>query len=209
MFIKIPIRKRRDFLKNNYKTQTISLVSKRFKLISFIRIRVQWNLFRKNWCGENMEIEFNELGFHVHKPSSMYLVSMYRNRVHWTRFPYMEIEFVELCFWALFLRVECLKMELFYLLTLSVFTLRRLHWYIFLHIFWQLHLMLTATIVYIHIYIYIYIYLYIYILYFGSMLRWNDQLLSNGAILPSPKLKLRLLRSVLVVLCEWEMSVFA
>ena len=203
MFIKIPIRKRRDFLKNNYKTQTISLVSKRFKLISFIRIRVQWNLFRKNWCGENMEIEFNELGFHVHKPSSMYSVSMYRNQGCWTRFPYIETKFIELCFWALFQRVEFLKMELFYLLTLSVFTLRRLHWYIFLHIFWQLHLMLTATIVYIHIYI------YIYILYFGSMLCWNDQLLSNGAILPSPKLKLRLLRSVLVVLREWEMSVFA
>ena len=57
----------------------------------------------------------------------------------------METEFVELDFWALFQRVEFLKMELFYLLTLSVFTLRRLHWYIFLHIFWQLHLMLTAN----------------------------------------------------------------
>ena len=88
----------RDFLKNNYKTQTISLVSKRFKLISLIRIRVQWNLFRKNWCGENMEIEFNELGFHVHKPSSMYLVSMYRNQGCWNRFPYMKTEFDELGF---------------------------------------------------------------------------------------------------------------
>ena len=75
-------------------------------------------------------------------------------RLRW----YMETKFVELDFWALFQRVEFLKMELFYLLTLSVFTLRRLHWYIFLHIFWQLHLMLTATIVYIHIYIYIYIF---------------------------------------------------
>ncbi|XP_043808453.1 nuclear pore complex protein NUP155 isoform X2 [Manihot esculenta] len=36
-----------------------------------------------------------------------------------------------------------------------------------------------------------------------------DQLLSNGAILPSPNLRLRLLRSVLVVLREWAMSVFA
>ncbi|XP_042463574.1 nuclear pore complex protein NUP155-like [Zingiber officinale] len=36
-----------------------------------------------------------------------------------------------------------------------------------------------------------------------------DQLLSNGAILPSPNLKLRLLRSVLVVLREWVRSVFA
>ncbi|GMJ13372.1 nucleoporin 155 [Hibiscus trionum] len=36
-----------------------------------------------------------------------------------------------------------------------------------------------------------------------------DQLLSNGAILSSPNLRLRLLRSVLVVLREWAMSVFA
>ena len=52
----------------------------------------------------------------------------------------METEFIELDFWALFQQVEFLKMELFHLLTLSVFTLRRLCWYIFLHIFWQLHL---------------------------------------------------------------------
>ncbi|KDP38115.1 hypothetical protein JCGZ_04758 [Jatropha curcas] len=36
-----------------------------------------------------------------------------------------------------------------------------------------------------------------------------DQLLSNGAILPSPNLRLRLLRSVLLVLREWAMSIFA
>ncbi|KAG8498716.1 hypothetical protein CXB51_005035 [Gossypium anomalum] len=36
-----------------------------------------------------------------------------------------------------------------------------------------------------------------------------DQLLSNGAILSSPNLRLRLLQSVLVVLREWAMSVFA
>lgn len=36
-----------------------------------------------------------------------------------------------------------------------------------------------------------------------------DQLLSNGAIVPSQHLKLRLLRSVLVVLREWVMSVLA
>ena len=76
MFIKMPIRKRRDFFKNNYKTQTISLVSKSFKLISFITIWVQWTRFRKKWCGENMEIEFNELGFHVQKPSSLNSFSM-------------------------------------------------------------------------------------------------------------------------------------
>ncbi|OMO93980.1 Nucleoporin protein [Corchorus olitorius] len=41
------------------------------------------------------------------------------------------------------------------------------------------------------------------------VLNTYDQLLSNGAILPSPNLKLRLLRSVLVILREWAMSVFA
>ncbi|XP_010271356.1 PREDICTED: nuclear pore complex protein NUP155 [Nelumbo nucifera] len=39
------------------------------------------------------------------------------------------------------------------------------------------------------------------------VLNTYDQLLSNGAILPSPNLRLRLLRSVLVVLREWAMSV--
>ncbi|XWS63976.1 hypothetical protein CRYUN_Cryun06bG0147500 [Craigia yunnanensis] len=41
------------------------------------------------------------------------------------------------------------------------------------------------------------------------VLNTYDQLLSNGAILPSPNLRLRLLRSVLVILREWAMSVFA
>ncbi|XP_050231791.1 nuclear pore complex protein NUP155 isoform X2 [Mercurialis annua] len=36
-----------------------------------------------------------------------------------------------------------------------------------------------------------------------------DQLLSNGAILPSPNLRLRLLRSVLLILREWAMSILA
>ncbi|XP_057415824.1 nuclear pore complex protein NUP155 [Lotus japonicus] len=36
-----------------------------------------------------------------------------------------------------------------------------------------------------------------------------DQLLSNGAILPSPNLRLRLLRSVLVILREWATSVYS
>ncbi|KAJ6988237.1 hypothetical protein NC653_021232 [Populus alba x Populus x berolinensis] len=40
------------------------------------------------------------------------------------------------------------------------------------------------------------------------VLNTYDQLLSNGAILPSPNLRLRLLRSVLVVIREWAMSVF-
>lgn len=39
------------------------------------------------------------------------------------------------------------------------------------------------------------------------VLNTYDQLLSNGAILPSPNLRLRLLHSVLVVLREWAMSV--
>ncbi|KAK1277616.1 hypothetical protein QJS04_geneDACA018797 [Acorus gramineus] len=41
------------------------------------------------------------------------------------------------------------------------------------------------------------------------VLRIYDQLLSNGAILPSPSLRLRLLHSVLVVLQEWAMSELA
>lgn len=41
------------------------------------------------------------------------------------------------------------------------------------------------------------------------VLNTYEQLLSNGAMLPSPNLRLRLLRSVLVVLREWAMSVFA
>lgn len=41
------------------------------------------------------------------------------------------------------------------------------------------------------------------------VLKTYDKLLSSGTILPSPALRLRLLRSVLVVLHEWLMSVFA
>ncbi|KAL7149542.1 hypothetical protein ABFS83_05G048200 [Erythranthe nasuta] len=41
------------------------------------------------------------------------------------------------------------------------------------------------------------------------VLNTYDQLVSNGAILPSPSLRLRILRSVLAVLREWAMSVFA
>lgn len=36
-----------------------------------------------------------------------------------------------------------------------------------------------------------------------------DRLLSNAAIVPSPNLRIRLLRSVLVVLLEWAMSVLS
>ncbi|KAJ7954324.1 Nuclear pore complex protein [Quillaja saponaria] len=41
------------------------------------------------------------------------------------------------------------------------------------------------------------------------VLNTYDQLLSNGAVLPSPNLRLRMLRSVLVVIREWAMSIFA
>lgn len=41
------------------------------------------------------------------------------------------------------------------------------------------------------------------------VLNTYDQLVSSGALLPSPNLKLRLLQSVLVVLREWAMSAFA
>ncbi|XP_050373676.1 nuclear pore complex protein NUP155 [Argentina anserina] len=41
------------------------------------------------------------------------------------------------------------------------------------------------------------------------VLNTYDQLLTSGAILPSPNLRLRLLRSVLVILREWAMSLFA
>lgn len=41
------------------------------------------------------------------------------------------------------------------------------------------------------------------------MLNTYDQLLSSGVTFPSPNLKLRLLRSVLVVLREWTFSVLA
>lgn len=41
------------------------------------------------------------------------------------------------------------------------------------------------------------------------VLNTYDQLLSNGAVLPSPALRLRILRSVLVVLREWAMSTLA
>lgn len=41
------------------------------------------------------------------------------------------------------------------------------------------------------------------------MLNAYDRLLSNAAIVPSPNLRIRLLRSVLVVLLEWAMSVLS
>lgn len=41
------------------------------------------------------------------------------------------------------------------------------------------------------------------------VLNTYDQLLSSGAILPSAKMRLRLLRSVLAVLREWAMAVLA
>ena len=91
------------FLENNYKIQTISLVRKRFKHISFITIRVQWSRFLcykieyivlellglpatevGSACPRRPEIEFNELGFWACKPSSLNLVSRLTNRVQRT-----------------------------------------------------------------------------------------------------------------------------
>ena len=43
----------------------------------------------------------------------------------------------------------------------------------------------------------------------GPVLVVYDHLLSNGAIIPSPNLKLRVLRSVLAILREWGISVIA
>ena len=107
------------FLENNYKIQTISLVRKRFKHISFITIRVQWSRFLcykieyivlelpgllaielGSACPHKPEIEFNELGFWACKPSSLNSICKRRNRVHWTRFVSLETEFNELGFWA-------------------------------------------------------------------------------------------------------------
>ena len=48
--------------------------------------------------GWDMEIEFNELGFYTWKPSALNLIYVYRNRVRWTWFLYMETEFIELDF---------------------------------------------------------------------------------------------------------------
>ena len=75
----------RDFLENNYKTQTISLVRKRFKLIWYLAIRVQ-------------KTRFLGLLFIILPPVEAN--RMARNRVHWTRFLSLENEFMGLGFKA-------------------------------------------------------------------------------------------------------------
>ena len=107
------------FLENNYKIQTISLVRKCFKHISFITIWVQWSWFLcykidyivlelpdllatelGSACPRRPEIEFNELGFWACKPSSLNSVYKRRNQVRWTRFQGLQTESKELSLYA-------------------------------------------------------------------------------------------------------------
>ena len=67
-----------DFLENNYKTQTISLVRKRFKLIWFLAIRVQKTRFVAWYTGQ--------------KSSPLDSVSKQRNQIYWTRISFMQTE---------------------------------------------------------------------------------------------------------------------
>ena len=97
----------RIFLENNYKIQTISLVRKRFKHISFITIRVQWSRFLcyKIECIvlELPGLPATEVAVRVHvdqKLSKMNSVFGLINWVHWTRFVSVETEFVGLSFKA-------------------------------------------------------------------------------------------------------------
>ena len=77
-----------DFLENNYKSQTISLVRKRFKLIWYLAIRVQ----RTRFLG---------LLFIILPAAEMAKMSTYaRNRVQWTRFLSLETEFIGLNFYT-------------------------------------------------------------------------------------------------------------
>ena len=78
------LEERGDFLENNYKTQTISLVRKRFKLFWFLTIRVQRTRFVGSQTGQ--------------KSSPLDSVSKHRNRVQWTRFLSKKIESTELGF---------------------------------------------------------------------------------------------------------------
>ena len=55
-----------------------------------------WTKTEWEWDRWDMEIEFIELGFHTWKPSSLNSISVYINRVQWTRFPYMETKFIEM-----------------------------------------------------------------------------------------------------------------
>ena len=102
-----------DFSENNYKTQTISLVRKRLKLIWNITTRVQRGRFPgffnftipRNRVERtrliSLENESKGLGFKAWKPSPLHSVSKPGNRVRWTRFLLFETEFNELVFQAL------------------------------------------------------------------------------------------------------------
>ena len=83
------------FFKNNYKTQTISLVRQRLKLIWFLTIRVQRTRFssprspgnRVHWTRFLfMEIESNGLGFCTRKSSPLDSIFVHGNRAQGTRF---------------------------------------------------------------------------------------------------------------------------
>ena len=101
------------FLENNNKTQTISLVRKRLKLIWNITTRVQRGRFPgffnfiipRNRVERtrliSLENESKGLGFKAWKPSPLHSVSKPGNRVRWTRFLLFETEFNELVFQAL------------------------------------------------------------------------------------------------------------
>ena len=103
---------RRDFSKNNYKTQTISLVRKRLKLIWNITTRVQRGRFPgffnfiipRNRVERtrliSLENESKGLGFKAWKPSPLHSVSKPGNRVRYTRFLGLETESFELGFFV-------------------------------------------------------------------------------------------------------------
>ena len=122
-FWAFPSGKLGDFLENNNKTQTISLVRKRFKLFWFLVIQVKRGWFLgflfyhlptalSWWSGHvgrnrvqrcrflSLESEFNELGFQALKPSPLDSVSRLENRVQWTCFPGLETDSFELGFFV-------------------------------------------------------------------------------------------------------------
>ena len=78
------------FLENNYKTQTISLVRKRFKLFWFLAIRVK-------------RAQFLVFYFIICQQLSWWSGHVGRNRVQWTRFLCLETESFGLVFCVRFL----------------------------------------------------------------------------------------------------------
>ena len=92
----------RIFLENNNKIQTISLVRKRFKLIWFLTTRVQ----RGRFLGYKIEyvlldfpiLPVPKVGPICRKLSSCHSFCKTRKRVQWTRFLFLQTEFIELNF---------------------------------------------------------------------------------------------------------------